>query len=73
MTTLTLDRPGSLPGESLSTRAKRLLGWIVHNSEGARCARHAARLDALSDAQLAARGIRREDIVRTAFARYMHY
>jgi hypothetical protein len=73
VTTLTFDLARAPRGESISTRAKRLFDWLVQNSEGARCARHAALLDALNDAELAARGIRREDIIRTAFARYLHY
>lgn len=72
MTTLTFELPGRAPGERLSTRAMRLLERLVRNSHRARCAEHAARLNALSDADLAARGIRREDIVRIAFARYLH-
>lgn len=73
MTTLTTNLPGIPLGERLSTRAKQVFIWLVQHSEGARCAEHAARLEALSDAELAARGIRREDIVRIAFARYLHY
>lgn len=73
MSTLTHDFPSIPLGERISTTASRFFRWVVRNSDGARCARHAIRLSDLSDADLAARGIRREDIIRIAFARHMHY
>ena len=73
MTTLTHDFPGIPLGTRISTAAASLLESIVKHSDGARCAAYAARLDALSDDELAARGIRRADIVRVAFARHMRY
>ena len=58
-------RPGALRrfGQGLGA----MLETIGRASQGARCAEYAQRLQAMSDAELAARGIRREDIIRHAF------
>ncbi len=44
----------------------------VDSSQGARGLAHARKLDAMSDGELAARGIRRDQIVRHAFQHLMH-
>ena len=45
---------------------------IAETSDLARCARQAERLSALSDAELARRGIDRGQIIQHAFRRYMY-
>lgn len=51
----------------LGDRLARLAVRLVENSELNRRAEVAQRLSALSDAELARRGLRREDILRHAF------
>ncbi len=45
---------------------------LARTSRGARCAREAERLSALSDAQLARMGLKREDIIRHAFEPFIN-
>jgi hypothetical protein len=49
----------------------RIVDALVAASAAGRCAHEVERLMAMSDAELARRGIKREDIVRHAFARYL--
>jgi hypothetical protein len=46
--------------------------YLVENSQGARAALAAQRLFALSDEELAARGIRREEILSRTFGPRIH-
>lgn len=50
----------------------KLSEFLMVNSTGYRCLETANRLNALSDADLARRGIKRDDIVRHAFQGFMH-
>jgi len=45
---------------------------IANASQAARCAREAERLFALSDLELARRGLARDQIIQHAFRRYLH-
>jgi hypothetical protein len=47
------------------------LGVLASASVAMACAREAERLMQLSEAELAANGLKREDVVRHAFARYL--
>lgn len=57
----------------LAAAGRRFWEFALTHSAGARCAREAERLSALSDAELARIGLRREDIVRHAFRRLASY
>ena len=64
------------PFRAISQRAGAFLRGvaerIAETSDLARCAHEAERLSALSDAELARRGIDREQIIQHAFRRYMY-
>lgn len=55
-----------------ATMGRWLWNFAGTYSAGMRCAREVERLSALSDAELARRGLRREDIARHAFSRLFH-
>ncbi len=50
----------------------RMYRAMVASSQGARGLAHARKLDALTDEQLAAKGLRRDQIVRHSFQHLMH-
>ncbi|MEM7056746.1 MAG: hypothetical protein AAF557_04100 [Pseudomonadota bacterium] len=52
---------------ALSNWIGNLMVWLGDMSSGAKAAKHAAELSKLTDDQLAARGLKREDIVEHAF------
>jgi hypothetical protein len=58
-------------GQALRRRLFAVLDVIASASAAMACAREAERLMQLTDAELAARGLRREEVVRHAFARYL--
>ena len=77
MATTAIDTYLAAPGSrSLLLRVTKKTGSVLRRigelSEGARAARHAGRLTELSDEQLAARGIARDQIVAHAFRHLMH-
>lgn len=51
--------------------AGHVVDVLADASHGARCAREAERLFALSDAELAKRGLRRDQVITHAFRSYM--
>ena len=53
--------------DAVATRIANFMVWLGDMSSGAKAANHAARLHALSDAELAKMGIKREKIVEHAF------
>lgn len=59
--------PEARPRRGLLSRLSRGFEAIIEGSAGAQRARFALELQALSDAELAARGLKREDIVAHAF------
>jgi hypothetical protein len=76
MTSQTLTPDASFPVRPLSAgpgaafvRAMRRLSG---GSQAARCAAEAERLFALSDAELARRGLSRDRVLSHAFARFLH-
>lgn len=54
------------------TALSRLFDTLAGASAAARCAREAERLFALSDAELARRGLTRDQIIHHAFRRYLY-
>jgi hypothetical protein len=58
-------------GESLRRKLFAVLEVVASASTALACAREAERLMQLPDTELAARGLRRQDVVRHAFARYL--
>lgn len=71
---MTAQARTTVPGHSILagiTRGARFVfDMFAHASIGARCAREAERLSAMSDAELARRGLRRDQIIRHAFGPY---
>lgn len=63
----------SNPLSAIGTRLVRFLDRIAQNSDAMACSRKAQRLMALTDAELAARGLTRDRIVEHAFAYHMAY
>ena len=77
MATTTLQNaPLRDPGKSVSARIGAGLAavgrFLSDLSNARRCALEAERLMALSDAQLARRGLRRDEIVSHVFRNHMH-
>jgi hypothetical protein len=66
---ITTARPAILP--RLAAGFASFMTALASYSTAAACARECERLMALSDEQLAARGLTRDGIVRHAFARYI--
>lgn len=70
---------GTLPTHTAEERAgigTRFLDWLVRvgeRSPGAHAARAYARLNALSDDQLAALGLKREDLLAHCFRHVVRY
>ncbi len=56
----------------LGATALRFMTAFASASHAARCAREAERLFALSDAELARRGMTRDQIIHRAFGPYLH-
>lgn len=57
--------------DRLSAALSRFLATAADTSEAMRCAREAERLFALSDDELARRGLTRDAVISHAFARYL--
>jgi hypothetical protein len=71
----TMAAPGRLHtgGPSgLGAKLMRVFEILAATSDAARCAREAERLLAKSDEELARLGLRRDEVVRHAFARFMY-
>lgn len=65
----------SIPLRFLTTTGAALSSafmFLAENSRGARAAREAQRLSALTDAELAALGLRRNEILSRAFGPFIH-
>lgn len=57
--------------DRISDAVKRFAVVAADTSDAMRCAREAERLLALSDAELARRGLTRDAVISHAFARYL--
>ena len=71
MTTETLSLPRSFLG-ALAHRLVDACVALAHRSPAARCAQEAERLFALSDAELAQRGLTRGRVIQHAFRQFTY-
>lgn len=75
MATTTIDLHGAPKGvlSKIGSAFVGVMEFFYSVSAAGKCAHEVERLMAFTDRELQERGIEREDIVRHAFQRYMHY
>jgi hypothetical protein len=72
MTMQTIETPIRSLSSRFGDRLMALMGFIGERSAAAACARQAEALFKLSDEDLAKRGLRRDEVIQHAFARYLY-